>query len=850
MESAFRRWWGAAAWFGVAALGVLLLLVGVLFSYHFFQDPCSFNSDDLYCSALCEDVLHGRDLRGWHMPAAPYPFPDVLLLLPCHALTSNVGAAFVAYAAVFYLLLVIVLAWVVRQAGRSWRASLAVGAAGVLFLLGTHLRPGYGGRAQLLFHAGNHVGAVFTGLLLTGCVLRCLRHGCRWPAVGTLVVAGTLGGFSDKLLIVQFVAPLLLALGVLAALRLAPGRRIASVVGLLALATVLAFQVKFIFARYGIQLLRAEGDFHLFAPFDPGKFFQHVLDCMRDQPITRAALEVHLVLGLLLVLAWTIRPRVEEDAARGPEGDRPAALFVALALWASPLCNLGAIVCTGMTENPAIDRYLHGCFVLPYLAAGVWLSLAPWRPLRAGAVLGHLAIASFAVFLIVEYLPALDWDRFAPRYPPIAQALDDLVRRHGPLRGIAGFWQARELSFLTKEHVHLRSVNQVGGAYPHAGNLQAYLSADPHDTSVPDYHFVLISPEDSKLMPTPEAILCEYGEPVEQIQVGNCSIWRYHRLEGRRWEIFLRARLALRLRQEWEYVTPQEPKTLQKPKQNLSRWDHSGNVKVLRGRSLEVRFGRPVTGRLLDVGANWADQFRLAFYRGDEEVATVRVPAVGWPGATYGPAGMQSRLVPLPAACGEKGWDRVVMTPVICHECASVGHFLVYQQELPYRLVHALAPGQQRRYEGEILPALEQPALRVVPDPTASGGRVRQAAPGYAGLVTSGPFVFLPPGHYRVDFTLAVGETAPGNVATIAVAADSGLMPLRSRELQGNDFPGPGRFARHSFHLEVADELDNVEFRVCSTGKTTVSLDCIDLTRLVPESLPQPAPVEAAEGNR
>jgi hypothetical protein len=822
-----RRLWGAAALVGVASLGALLLLAATGAACNYFNDPNGFNSDDLYCSAFCEDVLHGRAMRGWHLPGAPYTFPDVLLLLPCHALFADLGHAFVAYGFLFYLLLLAVLTRVLRGTGLSWRTSLGAAAAGVLFLAAAHLRGPYLGRGLLLFRAGNHAGCFLVGLLLAGSVLHGLRHGFRVPGSAAILLAGSLGGFSDRLLLVQFVSPLLFALVVVGALRLVPVRRAVAAVGLLGLTAGLAFLLRPLFARLGFVLLPAGGDFHWFAAFDPARFVHHFLDGTNGQPLTRAVLVLHLVAGPLLALAWLRRGPEDET-----ELDRPAVLVAVLALWAAPLCNLGAIVCGGMTENPAIDRYSHACFVLPYLTAAAWLSLAPWRAVRAAALPGRLAIAAFAAHLVVLSLPGAGRERFMPRYPPLARALDELVGRHGPLRGIAGFWPARELSFLTHRRVPVRSVADTGAPFPHASSLQAYLFDDPHDLSLPDYHFVLLAPCEGKLVPSPEAVRCEYGEPVEQIEVGDCRIWRYRRLEGRRWELFLRAQLAGRLRREWNYITPSEPETLKRPKENLTRWDRSCHVRVLRGQSLEVRFDHPVTGRLLDVSADWIDQFRLVFYRGEERIATARVPVVWWTGAAYGTPGMQSRLVPLPAACGERAWDRVVMTPLIGHNCATVGHFLVYRQELPYRCTPALTPGQQRRYEAETLPAPDGPSVRLAPNLAASGERVRQAAAGYAGLLSFGPYAFLPPGRYRVDFTLAVGEVVDAPVAVLDVSADCGLTLVRSRELDGTDFPAPGRFCRRSIVFDVAEELDAVEFRVSVTGRTAVSLDCIDLTCL------------------
>jgi hypothetical protein len=698
----------------------------------------------------------------------------------------------------------------------------------VLFLLAAHLPPAYRGRAHLLYYSGNHAGVILAGLLLTGCVLRCVRVGLRWPAALAILAIGALCGFSDKLLLVQFVAPLILSLTLLGLFRLAPWRRLTPVATLLWAAAGLSFLTKYIFLKAGFQLLRAEGDFKLFQGFRPDTFLDHFQACTPEQPLTRWVLGMHLAAGFLLTIAWLRR---RPTATEAPP-DRTAVVLVVVALLAAPLCNLGAIVGTGMTENPAIDRYLHACFVLPYLASGIWLFLAPWRAVRVGGTV-PLGVASFAIYLVSLYLPKVDWDRFHTRYPPIAQALDDMVRRHGPLRGIAGFWPSRSLSFLTHERVPIRSVNDIGGAYPHASGLPDYLSADPHDTSYPDYHFVLFAPDGNKMMPSFEAMLCEYGEPLEKITVGDHHIWRYERLAGRRWELFLRAQLAPRLRREWAYVAPVEPASLRTPKHNLTRWDRAAHVLLPRGHAVEVRFAEPITGKLLDISADYCDLYRLEFFRGAEPVATVKVPAVSLPGSTYDMPGMQSRLVPLPKACHDKPWDRVVVTPLIGDNVASLGHLFVYQRELPYRFDHPLAPGQQRRYEGEIFFGSEAPTVRIAADPAASGGRARQAAANHDGYFSLGPYCYLAPGRYRVDFALAVADpAAPGPVATIDVTADGGLHPLRSRQLDGKDFAAGGRYTRFSFTLDVREEQGEVEFRVTSHGKTAVSLDYIDLTCL------------------
>jgi hypothetical protein len=834
-----------------AGLAALLGLTLFLFGYQFQQDPGSFNSDDLYPAAVCDDVLVGRELPGWHMPAAPYPFPDVLLLLPCRAAFGNIAAAFAAYAALFYALLLAAVAWVLRRAGLGWRPAFLAAGTGVLFLLATHLRPGYLGRALLLYHAGNHMGALLVGLLLTGLVLRGVQQGYGWWSPLVILAAGSLGGFSDKLLVVQFIAPLAAAVGMLTLCRLVRFRRAAQTVLLLGLAVAGALWMKDGFTRLGFVLLAAENEFILFAPFDPGQFAATVWSCLSAQPITAALAVFHLVAAALLLLAWLPRRLRIADCGLRNEGnpqspDRTAVLFVGLTLLAAPVCNLGALVCTGMTCNPAIDRYLHACFALPYLCVAVWPALAPGRAARLGGALVQGGVAAFALYLAAGRLPAVRWENCGRRYPEIARALDDMVRKHGgPLRGFAEFWSSRSLCYLTQEHVEVRPACDTGQPWPHASNLSGYLSADRHDTATPDYHFVLFSVEEGKRVPSPRAVRREYGEPAEKKTVGSYEIWRYETLQSRHLELFLRSQLAVRLRHEWTPVVPDQPRALRKSKWNLTPWTKSGNVFLRHHEPLEVRFARPVTGRLVDVSAHFPDRFRLDFYLDDRYVASANVPAVWWAGAVYDRPGshglglerpgLQCRLVPLPAACAEQPWNRVRVVPTCWHEPSVVGHFLVYANELPYRVTPASLPGT-RRHEGEWLDGDDRPGVRDAADPSASGGAVRRLDAGDEASQGSGPHNLLP-GRYRIDFALAVDDnTTPDAVADVEVYAEGMCWPLRSRQLDGTDFPAPRTHAVFSLTLETEEELEMVEYRLRSTGRTGVSLDYIDVTRLPDEA--------------
>ena len=130
----------------VIGVSLLLALVFSLFIYQFLQDRVSFNSDQLYCIHFCDDLLHGRDVQGFHMPAAPYVFPDMALVLLCSVLTSNLTAVFILYSVLYYSLLLAVLTAICRGLGLSRRDSYVTAALGVAFLLAAHFDPAYVGR--------------------------------------------------------------------------------------------------------------------------------------------------------------------------------------------------------------------------------------------------------------------------------------------------------------------------------------------------------------------------------------------------------------------------------------------------------------------------------------------------------------------------------------------------------------------------------------------------------------------------------------------------------------------------------------------------------------------------------
>ncbi len=632
MMSIARRWYTRLAPLLLAAV----LLAGVfVFAATRTRKPAAFGSDDLYCLSVCEDLLQGRDLRGWHFTAVPLVFPDLTLLLPCQALSSNLVVVFLAYNVLFYGSLAAALAWVVCLVGLGRREAFLTACTGVLFLLVAHLDPSYDARAGEMYQPGYHIGAILSGVLLMGLVLHGLRLGVCARTGAALLALGGLAVFSDRLLIVEFLAPLLGGLSLLAVTRAAPLNRLLALGALLGTGIPLASGMHWCAQRLGLILMQNNGTIIARPHWEEmAPFCRRLLDCTKHQHLLHALLPLYLLAGLAVVCCWLRERRDDAEARSGTADnlDRAAVLFVAGVATAAPLCDVAAVfLCSRHNVQP---RYLFACWLLPFLFVGLFVQLLPAWLRKWGGASSRLAIVVFALYRLGVHGAGMDCTHFEPPYPALAQALDRLQRERGPMRGLAGYWVARRMDFLSRERVWVRPVGQDGSPFFHAYNPNRFLDDDPAKLALPCYNFIIVSPAE-KTAPSPERVRDEFGEPAEKIAVGGDEVWLYKRLSSPRFDRFLEAQLALRMCRHEKYVAPVWPAALAQPKPNLLRWWAAGNVQPKQGEDVEVRFDHPIRGGLIDVAANYRDEYRLAFYRGEQLQGTLDVPAVPWTGAVF-----------------------------------------------------------------------------------------------------------------------------------------------------------------------------------------------------------------------
>jgi hypothetical protein len=672
---------GPAAAAGGAAL---LVLAGSVLLSAAYNRAANYNSDDLTMVDFCDDLLAGRMLAGWRLPGAPYLFPDLFLLLPCRLLFDDLARLFLAYTVLWQFATALGLFWVGREAGLPSGRAWAAACLGTALVLAVNLPDGYLARQMNIPHPTNHLGLFPAGLCLVAFFLRGARRGFGpWSAAACCVLGGW-AVLSDRLLVPQFLAPIAAATALLWLRRLVPTRTLfVTALLMLGMAAVWAGTHKLLVLG-GIRFYRLGGYFSLTTwP----ELRAHLAGQWQE---TRGQYAQHaLVLLFFAATAWALAVGWKQRRADEPWGWAAAAVFLLSALAGlvplavmgksgSPTVIGGAIP-DGWLPRDGFERYMLTLTVLPLLALPlVWLA-AVWG---RGARLSGYGLAAVAVFVVGRY--AADVVQHGPPplprqpYPELARVLDELARQHGCRHGLVGFWEARRMRYLTREHVRTLPVVSYGAPFLHACNPDAFLGGDPHDLRPPGYRFVIVS--NWSIWPTTEQTLAAYGEPRQRRRAGGVEVWVYDRLDCPPLSQFLDSLLARRYERAGLAVGPRKPARLGRCKDGY-RAPFRGDVAAVvgAGRSVRVTFSAPVRAHWIDLAGDWNAAYRVTLLDGGQELAVLDVPPVSWPGEpfdVYGPPGLRARLTPLPPAARGRPWDQAVIRCKDEAATAALGHFL------------------------------------------------------------------------------------------------------------------------------------------------------------------------------
>jgi hypothetical protein len=387
--------------------------------------PLEANADELYVLLIASDLWDGTSSFRWLVPPATSLFPDIAVSVILYALGFDGRTYFLAYSTVFVCTLYILLALLLHRSGlrrdHSWIA------AALAILLICVVDPTHGYARRLLFSPAHHAGALPGGLAIVILVTDHLREpkwGWKFCLLAGLVM---LMGFSDFIVLLQFILPIIAVIAIRAVLN---GSEITKT------AITAVSLVVFVFAGYAFKAIpNAAGivdipsmGLKLGRAPDAFRDFYRTLGLWIDTTgyVRLGAIVIGLGIGLCFTVVYAIRG--------APFILMPVAIFTlsAIAGWLGPLVS-------GTYISFALVRHQLPFFVLPIVIL-VWFVFRYARRAQWPLAAAVLIVAAFTV----QQSFALARRASLNMNPEYARLAKNLIEDRVDLV-IAPFWEANRI---------------------------------------------------------------------------------------------------------------------------------------------------------------------------------------------------------------------------------------------------------------------------------------------------------------------------------------------------------------------------------------------------------------------
>jgi hypothetical protein len=527
----------------LAWLGFFLSLV-FLFCRLGFCNPRDlnniwFSSDTLYpVNVFTDTLIDGYSLSGWKFSIAPCWFPDLLLAGLFLVLTQNVILA-TLFAGFIQIALIVGAFVLIRRAVRTTQPitqDVFLLAAGVGITLFVATRPDlYYPALYQFFIPQTHVGSLCVVLYGLALALLCVRHVYEVGAAPKrllIIYAAlcTLGGMSNLLFMVQMLAPLTVSLGLAIVFSVLPTRASFAPIGLgwsaAAIGAILnrvLFNTTSLSKQSTINYESVMLSLDIFARGCVAKLLA------RDHLHILAAIWV--LVGVFYVL-HILRVAMKNSAKALSLSQRMTVLFF-LSCMFSAIFSAGAIILggsNGLTVLKNYDwsmHYLHPAFLLPLFGLPLAIS---WSSILESPKLARtvaVALGLFALLAPAYYLVGLSSSPRSIRtyVPPFVKFIDDLATREGLHYGVAGYWQARPVTLLSRTGVRVYSVDNSLRPFLWANNREWYSKAFKNRAIKPRIDFVILDDQIAHM--TREQAIQVMGEPTSEARFENTRVLIY-----------------------------------------------------------------------------------------------------------------------------------------------------------------------------------------------------------------------------------------------------------------------------------------------------------------------------------
>ena len=453
-----------------------------------------FNSDNAYPQVFVQDIWQQPGtILGWHLPGAPFFFPDIAMQFAAWLLSGN-------YHASLYLVSFFQLAVFCVLAGSLLSHSHRLAQLALLILPLAYEISGLNHGSSIAFRTivfpAFHGGALLTALLGLA-LISSLLASPSWTKRILLASVIALGTVSDRMLLTIFCIPTLIV-AYWFAMSSPLGRGTWRELALNILAGTLL-------GLGGFYLL---GSLFTIAPLPRSQTWSQALLPSATALWTDLLHNQHLLLVLVCSVPLAVSKlwfHFRRSSAR-----HSSRSLVEMSLALGQLAHLGAVVLLAIYQ-PGSERYLGIAGWLGFI-----LMVMSLRALFNRMVFSSLAIGYTVCLVSTHYDLSLAHLTY---YPALVRCLDSHARDFSLSVGISDYWFAKFATTLSRAGLEVLQVNAKGNADFQLHNSAHYI--EPVSGMPRKINFILMG----RLKD--QAIRKRYGKPDKILRCSRMPVWIY-----------------------------------------------------------------------------------------------------------------------------------------------------------------------------------------------------------------------------------------------------------------------------------------------------------------------------------
>lgn len=479
------------------------------------------NSDTLYLPALFQDFfINHNDISGWRLATNPYFIPDMVIYFTINTLSDNIRLNFLAYGVIQSLLFMVSLLVLSNQLfGIKKIIHILFLLVGIIFFFLVSLNDYYVYSFPLI--TVTHFGILLIIPVALTLVLQIMKNQINIGInIIILVLLSILTTVSDLFYTVQFLIPAVFSvLYVFLLSAITPRKTILlnfSLIGSLLTGIILH------------KAIDKYNNVSLYTQVEPKRIIESssfFLICLKEflssYPFF-SLLWISFVLVIILLLISSFKSFYIQKQRGSVDF-----LFIQTFIFFAILINIVIVVLSGNFVDIGSIRYFIPVLIIPtffgwpFLLAGAKTSLTILMNRYSMIVLNStLGVLLFFIFT-TQNMPAIS--KWVNDTPDLVQCLDEKTHQMGIKNGVTHYWQARYVSLLSENNLHLVPVNQALIPYHWVNNLNEYNT---------DFEFVLI---DKTARPEylidESTIINRFGQPASLFNCGNTTAFVYNRSE-------------------------------------------------------------------------------------------------------------------------------------------------------------------------------------------------------------------------------------------------------------------------------------------------------------------------------